>query len=147
MYKGTGAKGGWSEEGVPVGLYRNISTAERVEKERIVLDRDSGSGSEARMEEKGKRQVAKVRLEFAGAVENRTHCGKLFPGELEQEPERCGRRQKETSARECVKMKISCTRGICWRRARTSSDKRSPARIQKSKKKKKKKKSWIMSHC
>ena len=82
------------EERVPVGAYRGTSTAERVKKERIVLKRDSGPRPEARKEEKGKRKVTKVTPEFAGAVGNRTHCGKLRQGELEQESERCGRRQR-----------------------------------------------------
>ena len=53
---------------VPAGVYRNTSTAARVKKERIVLERDSGPRSEARKEDKDKRKVAKVTQEFAGAV-------------------------------------------------------------------------------
>ena len=49
-------------------MYRNTSTAAKVKKERIVLERDSGPRPEARKEEKGKGQVAKVTPEFAGAV-------------------------------------------------------------------------------
>ena len=39
-----------------------------MKKERIVLEGDSGPRPEARKEEKGKRKVAKVTPEFAGAV-------------------------------------------------------------------------------
>ena len=83
-----------TEERVPVGVYGKTSTAARVKKERIVLERDSGPRPEARKGEKGKRKVAKVTPEFAGAVEKRTHCGKIHQGELEQESERCRRRQR-----------------------------------------------------
>ena len=55
-------------ERVPAGVYRNTSTVASVKKERIVLGRDSGPRREARKEEKGKRKVAKVTPEFAGAV-------------------------------------------------------------------------------
>ena len=58
---------------------------------------------------------------------NRAHCGKLHQGELEQVSERCGKKTKETSARKCMKMKMSFVRGLCGRRARTSSGKKSPA--------------------
>ena len=74
--------------------YRSTSTAERVKKERIVLERDSGPRLEARKEEKDKRKVAKVTLEFAGAVGKLDHCNKLHQGELKQESERCGRRPR-----------------------------------------------------
>ena len=47
------------EERFTVGACRNTSTAER----------DSGPRLEARKEEKGKRKVAKVMSEFAGAAE------------------------------------------------------------------------------
>ena len=57
-----------TEERVPVGVYRNISTVAKVKKERIVLERDSGPRPEARKEERDKRKVAKGRPEFAGAV-------------------------------------------------------------------------------
>ena len=55
-------------ERVPAGVYRHTSTAARVIKERIVLERDSGPRLEATKEEKGKRKVAQVTPEFAGAV-------------------------------------------------------------------------------
>ena len=61
------------EERVPAGVYRNTSTAERVKKERTVLERDSGPRPEARKEEKGKRKVANVTSEFAGAVVKTGH--------------------------------------------------------------------------
>ena len=67
---------------VPVGAYSNISTAERVKKERIVLERDSGPRPEAGQEEKGRSKVATVISELAGAVGNRACCGKLHQGEL-----------------------------------------------------------------
>ena len=57
-----------TDERVPVGVYRNASTAAKVKKERIVLERDSGPRPEARKEEKGRSKVAKVTPEFAGAV-------------------------------------------------------------------------------
>ena len=53
-----------------------------------------GPRPEARQEEKGRRKVAKVISELAGAVGNRARCGKLHQGELEQESESCGRRQR-----------------------------------------------------
>ena len=46
----------------------NASSAARVKKERTVLEGDSGPKPEARKEEKGKRDVAKVRSEFAGVT-------------------------------------------------------------------------------
>ena len=55
-------------ERVPVGVHRNTSTAARVKKVRIVLERDSGPRQEARTEEKDKRKVAKVTPEFVGTV-------------------------------------------------------------------------------
>ena len=85
--KGTGAKGG-VEEKVPVGAYGSTSTAERVKKERIVLERDSCP------REKGKRKVAKVILEFAGAVGKQDTLRQLHQGELEQESELSGRRHR-----------------------------------------------------
>ena len=57
-----------TEGRVPIGVYRNSSTAAKVTKVRIVLERDSGPRPEARKVEKGKRKVAKVRPESAGAV-------------------------------------------------------------------------------
>ena len=57
-----------TDETVTVGVYRNTSTAARVNKERIVLGRDSGPKSEARKEDKDKRKVATVTPELAGAV-------------------------------------------------------------------------------
>ena len=53
------------EERLPIGAYRNTSTAARVKKERIVLERESGPRLEARNEENCKRKVAKVRPESA----------------------------------------------------------------------------------
>ena len=58
-----------TEERVPVGAYRN-NCGKGENKERIVLERDSGPGLEARKEEKCKRKVAKVTPVFAGS------CGK-----------------------------------------------------------------------
>ena len=63
------AKVDGTEERVPVGAYRNTSTAALVKKERIVLERDSGPRPEARKEERGKRKVV---TSFAGAVGK--HC-------------------------------------------------------------------------
>ena len=59
----------WTK-GVPGGVHRHASTAARVKKERIVLDRDSGPRPEAGKEEKGKRTVANVTSEFCWS------CGK-----------------------------------------------------------------------
>ena len=73
-----GSKGG--VERVPVGAYRSTSTAAKAKQERIVLERDSGPRLEARKEEKGKRKVAKVTPEFAGAVGKPAQCGKLHQG-------------------------------------------------------------------
>ena len=56
------------EERLPVGSFRSTSSAERVKKERIVLESDSGPRPEARKEDKGKKKVAEVRPKFAGAV-------------------------------------------------------------------------------
>ena len=42
------------EESVPSGAHRSTST-ERVKRERVVLERDSGPRPEARKEDKGKR--------------------------------------------------------------------------------------------
>ena len=84
-----------TEERVPVGVYRNTSTAARVKKERIVLERDSGPRPEARKEEKDKRKVAKgVTRVCWSCGETRTECCKLHQGELEQESERCRRRPR-----------------------------------------------------
>ena len=55
-------------KGSQFGAYRSSSTAERVKKERVVLERDSGPRPGARKEETGKRMVAKVTPQFAGAV-------------------------------------------------------------------------------
>ena len=61
------------EERVPAGVRRNSSTAARVKKERIVLERGSGPRPEASKEEKDKRKVAKVKTEFAGVVGKTGH--------------------------------------------------------------------------
>ena len=61
------------EERVPVGVYRITSTMARVKRERVVLERYSGPRLEARKEEKGKRNVAKVTPEFAGGVGKTGH--------------------------------------------------------------------------
>ena len=87
--RGQEAKVDGTEERVQVGVYRSTSTATKVNKERIVLERDSGRRPEARKEEKGQRKVVKVTPEFAGAVGKLKHRGKLRQGELEQESERC----------------------------------------------------------
>ena len=58
-----------------------------MKKERIVLGRDSGPRPEARQLEKGKRKVAKVRPESAGAVRKQDTL--------------------ETSVKKCVKTKMS----------------------------------------
>ena len=63
--------------------WRKVSQLERTEvlqQWKGVLERDSGPRLEARKQEKGKRKVAKVTQEFAGAVENRTHRGKWHQG-------------------------------------------------------------------
>ena len=54
----------------------NTSTAARVKKERIVLERASGPRPEAR-KEKGKRKVANVTPEFAGAVGKQDTLGQI----------------------------------------------------------------------
>ena len=59
-----------AEERVPVGAYRSTSTAAKVKKKRIVLERDSGPTPEVRKEDKGKNKVAKATPVFAGAVGN-----------------------------------------------------------------------------
>ena len=64
------AKVDGTEERDPVGAYRSTSTAAKVKKERIVLERDSGPRLEARKEERGKRKVAKVTLRVCWS------CGK-----------------------------------------------------------------------
>ena len=116
------------EERVPVGAYRSTSTAAKAKQERIVLERDSGPRLEARKEEKGKRKVAQVTPEFAGAVGKPAQCGKLHQWELEHESERCGRRQKVTSVKKYMKMTMSYMRSVCWRRARMSNGRKSSAR-------------------
>ena len=102
----------------------NASTAARAKKERLVPGGDSGPRLEARKKEKGKRKVAKVTPEFAGAAGKQDTLQKMHQGELEKESERCGRRQKEKSAWKCMKTRMSCMRGVCWRRARTSNGKK-----------------------
>ena len=87
VHTGTGDRGGWN--GVPAGVYRSASTAARVKKERIVLERDTGPRPEARKEEKGQRKVANVSPEFAGAVEKQDTSRQIAPRELEKESERC----------------------------------------------------------
>ena len=84
-----------TEERVLVGVCRSISTAAKATKEQIVLERDSGPRPEARKEERGKRKVAKVTPEFAGAVGNvdtsrRTASRRVGTGVSE----RCRRRQR-----------------------------------------------------
>ena len=64
------AKGDGTEDRVPVGAHRRTSTAAKVKEERIVLEMNSGPRPEARKGDKGKRKVATVRPEFAGAVGN-----------------------------------------------------------------------------
>ena len=71
------AKVDGTEARVPAGAYRSTSTAAMAKKERIVLERDSGPRPEARKEEKGKRKVAKVTPEFAGAVGNLRHIAAI----------------------------------------------------------------------
>ena len=68
-----------TEERVPVEAHRSTSTAERVRKERIVLERDSAPRPEARKEEKGKRKVAKVTSEFAEAVGKQATLWQIAP--------------------------------------------------------------------
>ena len=58
----------WNGGRVQVGVYNNTSTVAKVREERIALEGDSGPRPEARKEDKGKRMVAKVKPEFAGAV-------------------------------------------------------------------------------
>ena len=82
------------EEGVPAGVCRNTSTAARVKKERIVLERDSGPRPEARKEKKGRRKVAKVTPEFSGPVGTQDTLRQIAHRELEQESEHCRRRQR-----------------------------------------------------
>ena len=67
------------EERVPVGAYSSASIAERVRKEQIVLERDSGPRLEARKEEKSKIKVAKVTSEFAGAVGKQDTLRQIAP--------------------------------------------------------------------
>ena len=64
VYKGQEPRADGMEERVPAGLYRNTSTAARVKKERIALEREPV----AIKEEKDKRKSAKVTPEFTGAV-------------------------------------------------------------------------------
>ena len=118
------------EERVPVRAFTNTSTAERVKRERIVLERDSSPRLEARREEKGKRKVAKVTSKFAGVVGQQGTLRQIAPRRVGTRVCTPQKKTKETSVKKCVKMKISCTRGVCWRRARTSSGKKSPARNQ-----------------
>ena len=70
----------WKER-VPTGVYRSTSTAPRVKKERIVLERDSGPRPEARKEEKGKRKVAQVTPEFAAVVGKHDTLRQIAPRE------------------------------------------------------------------
>ena len=88
------AKVDGTEERVPLGAYRSTASAAKVKKERIVLERGSGPRSEARMEERGKRKVAKVTPEFVGAVGNLDTSRRIAPKELKQKSERCRRRQR-----------------------------------------------------
>ena len=73
------AKVDGTEHRVPDGAYRSTSTAAKVTKERIVLERDCGPRPEARKEEKGKRKVAKVTPEFAGAVGKQDTLRQIAP--------------------------------------------------------------------
>ena len=60
-----------------------------------MLERDSGPRREARQEGKDKRKVAKVTPEFAGVMGKTGHIAATCAnGELEQESERCRRRQR-----------------------------------------------------
>ena len=54
-------------------------TVERVKKERIGLERDSGPRPEARKEEKGKRKVSAVTSEFVGAVGKQDTLRQIAP--------------------------------------------------------------------
>ena len=102
-------------------------------KERIVLERDSGPRLESRKEEKGKRKVAKVTSEFAGAGRKQDALRLIAPRGIRTIVLTLWKKTTETSARKCVKMKMSCMRGVCWRRARTSSGKKSPSKKTNSK--------------
>ena len=66
-------------KGSQFGAYRSTSAAERAKKERIVLERDSGPRRETKKEEKGKRKVAKVTSEFAGAVRKQDTLRQIAP--------------------------------------------------------------------
>ena len=77
----------------PNGAYRNTSTAARVKKRsESCWKSNSRPRPEARKEEKGNRNVAKVTPEFAGAVGKPDTLRQIAPRELEQESERSRRR-------------------------------------------------------
>ena len=61
-----------TEEMVPVQVYRNTSGA-------ALLERDFGPRLDARKEDKGKRNVAKVMSEFAGAVGRQDTLPQIAP--------------------------------------------------------------------
>ena len=84
-----------TEDRVPVGAYRNTSTAAKMKKERIVLERDCGPRPEA-TKEKGKRKVAKVTPESAGAVGKTGHiAANCVKGSWNRSlSERCRRRHR-----------------------------------------------------
>ena len=99
------AEVGGTEERIPTGVYRNPSTAARVERERIVRERDSRPGTEARKEEKGKRKAAKATPEFAGFVKTVRIAANFTKGSWNRNLNAVD--DDKTSERKCVKMKVS----------------------------------------
>ena len=68
VYKGTGANGGGTGGKDPSWSVQKYFNSGKGEKGADRAGTDSGTRQEARKEEKGKRKVAKVTSEFAGAV-------------------------------------------------------------------------------
>ena len=93
-----------TEERVPAGVYRNASTAARETKERIVLERGQWSKTGGKKGGKGQEKGGK------GDTRVCWSCGKT--GHIAANCTKT--KTKETSARKCMKTKMSCMRGVCW---------------------------------
>ena len=96
VYKETGAKCGWSGgKGPSWSVQKYFISGERVKKGanrggKGQWSKTGGKKRRKRTRERWERRHQSL-LELRG---NRTHCGKLREGELEQDSERCGRRQR-----------------------------------------------------
>ena len=128
VYKGTGAKGGWNGGKGPSWSVQKHFNSGKGEKGANRAGKGQWSKTGGKKGGKGQEKGGKGDTRVCWSCGKTGHiAANCIKGSWNRSLNAV-EKTKETSVKKCMKTKMSCMRGVCWRRARMSNGRKSPAR-------------------